>query len=375
MFLFGVVLAILGTLFGLPAMRESLGIDFAQQGDVLFALMFGVFVATVISGPAIDRFGNKIVLTASATVVASMLALFAAVGSFPAAVVVAALLGFGGAGLNTAANALVADIYPEERGARLSVVAAFYGVGAIVMPMLAAPGIFSIRGLLLVAASLAAACAIGYALLAFPAPRVGDGFSFFASLRVAAMPGVAIVGVILLCESGNESSIAGWTSTYVASIGASSRAATWVLAGHWAALIAGRVLAPRLMRVMSHTRIVLMSAIGSIVGCALLAAAHSVSVAAAGAALAGISFAAVYPAMLATIADRYERDAAIIFGFLFAAGLVGGMCFPFAIGHVAQRWGVRNGMLLPIAGAVAIAVLVLVIRYRLPEKNREGETS
>ncbi len=69
MFVFGIVLAILGALFGLPAMRERLAVSLAQQGDIFLALFFGIFLSTIFVGPMIDSFGNKVVLTVSAALV------------------------------------------------------------------------------------------------------------------------------------------------------------------------------------------------------------------------------------------------------------------------------------------------------------------
>jgi len=42
MFLFGIVLAMLGTIFGLQEMRDRLHVDLAQQGDIFLALFLGV---------------------------------------------------------------------------------------------------------------------------------------------------------------------------------------------------------------------------------------------------------------------------------------------------------------------------------------------
>ena len=64
-------------------------------------------------------------------------------------------------------------------------------------------------------------------------------------------------------------------------------------------------------------------------------------------------------------ADRYQRLAGTIFGFLFATGLIGGMLFPFGIGHISQSFGVRTAMVLPLAGAAAIATLAALIERRM----------
>ena len=122
MFLFGIVLAMLGTIFGLEETRGRLHVDLAQQGDIFLALFLGVFLSTVLVGPVIDRYGNKIVLATSALLVAAALVLFSMAVSFAAAIIAAFLIGLGGGGLNTAANALVADLYRDDRGAMLNAV-------------------------------------------------------------------------------------------------------------------------------------------------------------------------------------------------------------------------------------------------------------
>jgi MFS transporter, FHS family, glucose/mannose:H+ symporter len=366
MFVFGIVLAILGALFGLPEMRERLGIDLARQGDIFLLLFFGVFLSTIFVGPMIDSFGNKLVLTLSAALVTVALVVFSTAHAFLPAIAAAFFLGFGGGGLNTSTNALVADVYPDKRGAMLNILGTFFGVGALFIPLLAASitGFFTITQLFLIAAALAALCTVVYLLLAFPPPTAPLGFSLLASIRAARNPGVLLFGFLLFFQSGNEASIGGWTSTYAGSIGASPHTATWVLAAYWAALMAGRLLGARLLAHIAKAHLVLASAIGSAIGSAVLLASTSVAMMTAGAVIVGLSFAAIYPTTLAMAADRYQRLAGTIFGFLFAVGLVGGMTFPWGIGHISQRYGIRAGMVIPLLGGVAISILVTLIAAR-----------
>src|SRR5438552_6339325 len=221
MFVFGITLAILGALFGLPAMRERIHANLAQQGDIFLMLYFGIFVSTLIVGPIIDSFGNKIVLTSSAGFVVAGLLGFVVARSFGGAMASAFVLGFGGGGLNTACNALVADLYEENRGAMLNLLGVFFGFGALLIPLLAASitDLLTIPQLFLIAAALAALCTVAYLILPFPAPREAIGFSIFASLKAARYPAVMSFAALLFFESGNESAIGAWTSTYVVSTG------------------------------------------------------------------------------------------------------------------------------------------------------------
>src|SRR5581483_10643109 len=268
MFVFGIVLAILGALFGLPQMRERVHADLAQQGDIFLLLFLGVFASTVIVGPIIDSFGNKLVLATSGFFVVAGLLGFSVAQSFSAAMVSAFVLGFGGGGLNTSANALVADLYDANRGEMLNLLGTFFGFGALFIPLLAASitGALTIPQLLLVAAALSAICAIVYLLLPFPAPREPAGFSLFASVKAARIPGAMPFAFLLFFQSGNEASIGGWTSTYVGSAGLSPSAATWILAGYWAAMMVGRLLSARILARLRKETLVLASGIGSAIG-------------------------------------------------------------------------------------------------------------
>ncbi len=362
-FVFGIVLAIMGTLFGLPGVRTRLHVDLAQQGELFLVLFSGVLLSTLVAGPIMDGMGHKVVLVASAALVALAMALLARASSFAAAALATLVLGIGGGGLNTSANALVADVYSENRGAMLLVLGTFFGFGALVIPLSAAAitGAFTIPQLLLASAALAALCAAGCAGLRFPEARETAGVSLLASLKAAKIPGVPLFASVLFFQSGNEASIGGWTSTYAGAMGAAPRAATWILAAYWAALMVGRLLMARVPRGIPPARIVLASGIGSVAGCVVLARSGSVAAMMTGAAIVGLSFAAVYPTTLAMAADRYERMAGTIFGLLFAVGLVGGMLFPWGVGHLSQVFGLRAGMALPIAGGAAVAALSLVI--------------
>src|SRR6185503_12021048 len=102
------------------------------QGDIFLALYGGVLVSTLIAGPAIDAYGNKPVLTACAAIAAMSMFAFASARSFATTMAVSFVLGLGGGPLNTAANALVAEIYDDrERPPKLSIVQTFFGVGAL----------------------------------------------------------------------------------------------------------------------------------------------------------------------------------------------------------------------------------------------------
>jgi fucose permease len=356
----------LGTLFGLPAMRSRLGVDLSQQGDLFLLLFVGVCSATLAVGPLIDRFGNKMVLLLSAIFVTASLLGLAVAHSMLVAGISVLVMGAGGGGLNTAANVLVSDLYGDNRGPMLNLLGIFYAFGALFIPLVVASvaSVLPIPQLLVASSILPALCVIAYAVCDFPPAREGHNMSWRELGEVVRYPGLLLFGLLLFLESGNENVIGGWTSTYVGSMGAGVRTATWVLAAYWAALMFGRLSATRFLRSLNKLQLVLLSAIGSVVGTVFLLSTRSVPIIAAGVVFYGFSCAAIYPTVLAIVGDRYPRYAATVFGLLFAFGLAGGAVFPWAVGQISQATTVRWGMLVPLVGAIVVSTVAVVIRRR-----------
>jgi MFS transporter, FHS family, glucose/mannose:H+ symporter len=360
---FGVVLAILGTVFGLPAMRARLHLNLSQQGNLFLLLYLGIFCASLVVGPLIDYVGNKANLLVSSALVSVAMIWFALAHSFASAGMAAVLLGLGGGGLNTCPNALVSDIYGDERGPMLNLLGIFFGIGALCVPLLAASieGHLTIPQLFLFCAVLAAVCALGYALLSFPSAKASQAFSLREVVGVAKYEGILLLAFILFLESGNEACIGGWTSTFVNTIGYSARTATLVLASYWAALMVSRMLAARVLQGIGKSRLVLVTALMSLLGCATLLTTRSLILLFAGTALIGLSYGPIFPTTLAIAGDRYSQRSGTVFGLLFSIALMGGMLFPWTIGQVAQRLSVRAGMIVPSLGAVGIILMSAIV--------------
>ncbi|MGI9103145.1 MAG: MFS transporter [Terriglobales bacterium] len=357
---FGVALVFLGTMFGIPTMRARLGVaDMVRQGSLQAVLVLGVFLVTVIAGPLIDRFGTKPVLAGSAFLLGIAMAALSGAHGYTAATLLALLLGLGGGGLNLATNALVSDVYHDNRGAKLNLLGVFFGVGALAFASLAA--LLEPRHLPLLMAVIAVgafALALVYLLLPFPSARETSGFSLAGAASVVRYPGVFLLALMLFFESGNEAALIGWASTWAGSFGAQARAATLVLAGFQLMMIAGRIIASRLLRYIGMQRLVLASAAGALASMIVLVTAHSAAQAALAVALAGLTFSPIYQTVLAIAGDRYRQFAATVFGVLFAVGLSGGMLVPWMIGHLSQSFGIRAGMAAPLVGASMICVLM-----------------
>lgn len=358
---FGFSLALLGTLFGFPEMRERLHVDVMRQGEMSSLLILGIWLSTVVVGPLIDRFGNKLVLAVSSFLVAAAFVSFAAADSFAIAAMAAMLLGFGGGGLNTSTNAAVSELYEDKRGAMLNILGIFFGAGAVVVPLMAAR--MSPRAAILFAAGFAALMGLIYTGLHFPAAKEAHGFSLRQAVKVVGYPGVLLFSFLLFFESGNEQVMNTFTSTWLGpqGAGASPTIATYVLIGYQLGMALGRIIAAPLLSYVPKQMMVLGSAVGSIVGTGVLFLSQSVAGMAAGVVITGLSFAAIYPTVLAIAGDRYQRFAGTVFGALFAIALVGGFIAPSAVGVIGSRVNVHTGTLVPLVGTLMVALLTIAV--------------
>src|SRR5512139_1241106 len=132
MTLFGIVFLSLGSVNNMLAERFRL--DDNAIGTLTALLPFGILAGSLIFGPIVDRFGYKWMLIICSLLVMAGLEGMAFASTKGLIQFFVFLIGFGGGVLNGATNALVADVSESERGAKLSLLGVFFGLGALGMP-------------------------------------------------------------------------------------------------------------------------------------------------------------------------------------------------------------------------------------------------
>jgi FHS family Na+ dependent glucose MFS transporter 1 len=361
--IFGSVLAVLGTVLGLPEMHERLRLDAAQEGTLFLLLYVGVFFSNLAIGPLLQALGHKWVLLASAILVAASLLGFSGAHSFGVAIGAAMVLGFGGGAINTGVNTLVSQVYVDRRASMLNLLGVFHGAGALFIPLgtAALAAFATIPQLFLLAALFPLVCAVYYSFLKFPATQVSGRISLLDTLRAIRYPSVLLIGMLLFFEAGNEAVVSSWTSIYAGSIGLAPRAATLVLAWFWAMVIVGRALAAPLLMRVAKPKVILGGAILAVIGCGLLLSAKSFVTLSLGAAIIGLALGPIFQTALGAAGDRNQHSLGSVYGLLFAMAMVGGMSAPWAVGQISERYSLRYGPLLPLVGSVCVGVLAILL--------------
>jgi FHS family glucose/mannose:H+ symporter-like MFS transporter len=364
MFVFGIVMALLGAV--LPLISKQIGFGLAQAGNLFLVMNFAMLGSMLSLGLLIDRFGQKPVLIAGSLCVAAALALLTGATSYGTVLESAALLGAGGGALNGATNTLVSDLHrdPREKGSALNLLGVFFGFGALFLPFTIGALLegLGLRPILYLAVALSAAPAGLFAALTFPPAKQREGVPLAEAARLARHPLVLLIAFLLFFQSGNEFILGGYTSTYLTrDTGSSIAAASYLLAAYWGAIMVTRLVSSRLLLWMKGSTLVLLSGAVSALAAGLLVAARSETVAAVAVILIGVGFASIYPTTLGLAGSCFEAYSGTVFGIIFAIALVGGMTLPWAAGQIAAISALRWALVLSVVNSLMIVVLQLAV--------------
>jgi fucose permease len=171
---------------------------------------------------------------------------------------------------------------------------------------------------------------------------------------------VVVLGALLFFQSGNEFLLGGYLSLFLTrDTAATVEAASYVLAGYWAAVMVARTLLGRVLARVPGSRLVPVMAGLSAVAVALAAMAPTFPLAAAALVAAGLFLAGIFPTALGIAGAQLPSRSGTVFGVLFTLALSGGMTIPWLAGHIAARVGLRAVLALGAANFVAGTLLAL----------------
>jgi FHS family glucose/mannose:H+ symporter-like MFS transporter len=374
---FGMVTTAIGAT--LPSLMSQFGMDKPAAGALLSLQSFCVLAGTLVFGPLADRRGYQgMLIVAFATIVIGLetIAFASSIWWLRLGVV---LIGFSGGLINGGANALVSDVSAETRAADLTFVGAFFGVGAVGVPLVLATlsGSFSRTSLIAAIGLVAALPLVFTAAAAFPPAKQPHEFPVRAARALLLDPALLLMGLILFLQSGMESTVGGWTpSLFAEEMSIPPGQAPIYLALFWCGVLLTRLLLGVLLRTVAAMRVLAVSFGVALVSAAFLVATRSVVAAAIAVFVLGCGFAAVFPIMYGFVGERYAHLSGTALGLVIAMALVGGMIMPYVTGLVASAHGLRVAFLLIPTSLVAFAILLTALWRILGrgtiEQRREG---
>jgi MFS transporter, FHS family, glucose/mannose:H+ symporter len=372
MLLFGIVFLSLGAVNNMLAERFAL--DDNAIGTLTALLPLGILVGSLVFGPVVDRFGYRWMLVGAALLVVVALEGMALAPTLSFVQLIVFLIGVGGGVLNGATNALAADVSAGTRGARLSLLGVFFGIGALTMPGTLAllSRHYSLSAIVAGVGAVTIVPAVYCLAIRFPPPKQrAERFSAARVFGLLRDPIFLLAGLTLAIQSGMEGMSNDWMTRYFKKVTLAEQAgpAEWktqlgLVAVTGAMVLTRLALAAVLKRVSS--RVVLLASVGvTALGAMLLMSAGGYGVSLLAAVLIGAGLAAGFPVVLSYIGDRYPRQSGTAFSTVFVIALAGNMAINKTFGYVAQIHGVQQYAKVMLICLACSAVLLLLVMRQL----------
>ncbi len=359
MLVFGVVVTTLGSI--LPSIIGRFGLQKAQAGSLLLLMNLGVMGGSLIFGPIVDRHGFKSMLVASLVMTVIGIEGVAFADTFGLLRASVFLVGFAGGVINGGTNALVADISIEGRGAGLSLLGIFFGLGGFGVP-------FTMSFLIERFSYTEIICGVGAAVfftgvifiaVRFPAPKQPQGFPLRQGFEILRNPALLLLAAMLLLQSGVEMTASGWSAAYFEEeVAVEKGRAVLLLSMFWVGLTLGRWLAGARLKHVNPYHVVMTSILVGGAGVVLMLLVTNPLAAGIGIFVAGFGFAAIFPFLLGLVGDLYPDISGTAFGVVFVIALVGGSTFPYMIGVLGDLVGLRAAFLvIPVSLTLTLFLL------------------
>ncbi len=291
------------------------------------------------------------------------------------------LSGFGIGLIDAGLNAYVAGL--PRNTTLLNYLHAFYGVGALIGPLLATVVIIYALGWnslyyvwvgvsLMLAVSLFLSFRGQETLAKREEQATGErapGNVLAAALR---LPVVWVAAFFLLIYVGIEVSVGSWMFSFLTEERHEAEELSGLaISGYWLGLTIGRLVLGKISEKLGNERLIELCLAGVVAGVLLVWLVPVGGVMAAGLWLIGFSLGPVFPTTIAMMSGLVpERIVPSAIGFLASFGSVGAAFLPAAVGALAEQFGLW--VLMPCV--IGLTVLLLGLWVVLSRRNVMRET-
>jgi FHS family glucose/mannose:H+ symporter-like MFS transporter len=362
MLLFGICMITLGSVAS--DLREKLHLNNIDSGTLFSILPIGIITGSFIFGPVVDKHGYRILLVISSICLFAGFEGLAFTRSTGMLKLFILLIGIGGGAINGATNALVSDISEKEKGANISLLGVFYGLGALGMPLVLGllKGRINYELIVAVVGCITFLSGVYFLVIKFPPPKQGREVPFSQSLKLVKDRVLLTIAVFLAFQSGFEGIINNWTTTYLVNrLEVTQNNALFALSSFVGGMVIMRLLIGSIFRSFSSKRLLIISFILILPGLILLNAALSFNISVAGLVFLGAGLSGGFPIMLGFVGNLYSELSGTAFSLVFFIALIGNTLINLLMGMVAQKFGIEHLITFAMAESVIMMLLAVII--------------
>lgn len=363
--MFGITCVAIGTIS--EYLTNSFSVDKIFIGLLASLFATGALIGSVSFGPIVDRFGYKFILIISLLFLLSGFEVISRTSQLNIIRTMIFLFGLGGGIINGATSALVSDLYAEKKGAYLSILGVFWGVGALSFPLgtslflnqgMNYPSILSLIGFLtLIPAAM-------FALLKCPPPKNSGGVPYRKYLNMVKNPTILLIGFFLFFQSGFETLTTTWTPKYFLEMYSSNtQTALLSLTAMSISLTASRLLLGYLLKIFENWKVLLAGILIAILGLVVMRVGTSFAMGIVGISLLGFGAAAAFPVMLGYVGTMFPEISGAAFSLVLFIALTGNAILNALGGLVFERFQIASFAFFMI-GILLIMLLLLFLIIR-----------
>jgi FHS family glucose/mannose:H+ symporter-like MFS transporter len=338
-----------------------------SQAGVLLAIEFSGSLAGVwLSSLITHYFGTRTSLVLGYLMIGGGLA---TVNTSSMTIVLFALgaLGIGYGLVVPPTNLAVAEIGGARSASLVSLVNFAWGAGAVScspLVLLALKNGF-LPQFLIFFAGFGGLLAFSFLFAKFPEARHAAANSTTTAATTSVGLGTTLtLAALFFLYVGVEVSLGSWAAAYAKRLaGGGEGIATLAPMFFYGGLLAGRASAPFVLARVHEYRLVIAALILVIIANTVFVLAATQQIAFGSAALAGLGCAAIFPVYITWLSRWYGARAVRLGSLMFSMSSLGSAAAPWFVGFVsAHAGGLRIGLLVPLASAVSMMVLLLLVR-------------
>ncbi|HXC76562.1 MAG TPA: MFS transporter [Candidatus Acidoferrum sp.] len=356
----------------LPAVKDHLHLTDGQVGDALLIMAVGAVVGATVARFLLGSGASRFVRAGTPVLAVALVTLGLATNLQQLAVGML-LNGLCAGVLDVLENAQGAEVERLAARPMINGFHAFWSLGAVVGALMAGVAAYFAIAPAAHFAAVAAVVAVASAWFLRDLPDTRSGAPRVAppgAGRLWLTGPIVAVSVVSLAGFLVEGGTADWSTLYLRDLSHVNPGVA--AAGYGGFMLAAMLTRFRADRLTARTSTVIVVRLGALLGTgglALAVAFPALAGAATGFALVGIGTAVILPLAFAAGANLGASGTAL--AIVMSSGYAGSVVGPALIGQAADHFGLRVAMLIPLAGALTIALLAGNLRPA-PQQTEAG---
>jgi len=352
----GFVIGIIGPT--LPGLAENTGTRFKQISYLFTTHSFGYLAGSLLCGHLFDRVKGHPLMGAALVIMTAIMLLVPLMSVLWILVLILFVIGMAEATIDVGGNTLLVWLHGGKVGPFMNGLHFFFGLGALIAPMVVARVMVNTGGFAraywILAGAMFPLSVLFFKLRSPQISRPSQNEHALGEDRVL----VLFLSVFFFLHVGAELSYGSWIYSFAVSLNITGKAgAAYLTSAYWGALTLGRMFSVLIAMRLKPRAMILIDLIGCVTAAALVMFfPHSRYTVWGGTVLMGLSIASLFPTTI-NYAERNMDITGRVTSWFLVGGGVGSMFFPWFIG---QRFESKGPIFMP-----TLVLIIFIIGFTL----------